>query len=300
VISGPGYPDPLSAGLTVTEAERPPSLTRANANLVMPFSERYTLGVDQPVGKFFRFRGTFVRQKGHNLFRSRNANAPVDHVRPDPSVLNITELETTARSLTRSFQTELAINYPPKRFSGNVSYVIGKSMNETDGAFSLPPDSFDLASEWGPSRADVRHNLTIGLNSDLAAGFRVAGTFRAQSATPYTITLGTDPNGDGVHNERPAGVSRNSERGAPTKNLDVTLTWRVGVGQGGADERAAGRRNAAARESDRRIELFARGSNVLNFVNPQNFSGVLTSPFFGLPTSAGNARRVVVGTRVWF
>ena len=40
--------------------------------------------------------------------------------------------------------------------------------------------------------------------------------------------------------------------------------------------------------------------NVLNLVNPLNFSGVLTSPFFGLPTSASNARRVVVGTRVWF
>jgi hypothetical protein len=27
---------------------------------------------------------------------------------------------------------------------------------------------------------------------------------------------------------------------------------------------------------------------------------VLTSPFFGRPTSAAAARRIVVGTRVWF
>jgi hypothetical protein len=49
-----------------------------------------------------------------------------------------------------------------------------------------------------------------------------------------------------------------------------------------------------------RFEVFARASNVLNLVNPQNFSGVLTSPFFGQPTSGGAARRVVLGTRIWF
>jgi carboxypeptidase family protein len=298
VISDPGYPDPFSAGLL--EATAPASVIRARNDLVMPSSRRYSVGIDQPFGKFARYRGTFVRHRGHNLFRSRNANAPVDGVRPDPSVFNIIALETTARSLNTSLQNEVTIQYPPKRFSANVSYVLARAMNDADGAFSLPPNSFDIGSEWGPNRGDVRHSVILGLNSDLAAGFRVAGTFRAQSSAPYTITLGTDPNGDGVHNERPAGVTRNSERGAPTKNLDLTLTWRVGVGQGGADEGAGGRRNAAARESDRRVELFARGTNVLNFVNPQNFSGVLTSPFFGLPTSAGNARRVVVGTRVWF
>ena len=49
-----------------------------------------------------------------------------------------------------------------------------------------------------------------------------------------------------------------------------------------------------------RIEINARANNVLNSVNPQNFSGVLTSPFFGLPTSASVARRIAIGTRVWF
>ena len=297
VISAPGYPDPFSAG--VLESSAPASVIRAQNDLVMPSSRRYSVGIDQPFGKLVRFRATFVRNSGHNLFRSRNANAPVDGVRPDPSVFNITALESTARSLNTSLQNEVNIHYPPKRLSANVSYVLGRAMNEADGAFSLPPNSFDLVSEWGPSRVDVRHRLIVGLNSDLAAGFRVAAVFRAQSAAPYTITLGTDPNGDGIHNDRPAGVTRNSERGAPTKTLDATLTWRVGVGQGRAEGAADGR-NSGARDTDRRIELFARGTNVLNFVNQQNFSGVLTSPFFGSPTSADNARRVVVGTRVWF
>ena len=49
-----------------------------------------------------------------------------------------------------------------------------------------------------------------------------------------------------------------------------------------------------------RFEVFARATNVLNSVNPQAFSGVLTSPFFGRPTSAATARRIVLGTRFFF
>ncbi|HKE86437.1 MAG TPA: carboxypeptidase regulatory-like domain-containing protein [Vicinamibacterales bacterium] len=301
VISDPGYPDPFSAG--VTEATTLPSIIRARSDLAMPFSYRYTVGVDQPVGKFSRVRGTFVRENGRNLFRSRNANEPVNGVRPDPTVLTVTELQATARSLTESFKTEVMVSYPPRRLSANLSYVIGTAMNETDSPFSLPPDSVLLAREWGPSRGDARHTLNVGLNSDLAGGFRLAANFRAQSALPYNITLGADSNGDGVLNERPEGVTRNSARGAPTTNLDLALTWRLSLGERGVEgsQRERDRRRSAGRDSAPfRFEVFARATNVLNVVNPLNFSGVLTSPFFGLPTSAAVARRVAVGTRVWF
>ena len=294
VIASPGYPDPFSAGVTM--AATPPSIIRARANLGMPSNRRYSLGVDQPLGKFVRWRATVSRQTGANLFRSRNVNAPVDGVRPDPSVLIVRELESTARSLNESVQTDLFVTYPRRRLSANVSYVYGRALGEIDGAFSLPPDSVDVTSEWGPARGDARHRMNISLNSDLPGQFRVSGSFRAQSALPYNVTTGTDANADGVHNERPAGVTRNSRRGAGTRNLDLTLTWRLDLGQRPLPDAAR-----SARDNYMfRFEAFGRASNVLNFVNPQNFSGVVTSPFFGQPTSAGAARRVVLGTRVWF
>ena len=126
--------------------------------------------------------------------------------------------------------------------------------------------------------------------------------YRALSGPPYNITTGTDLNGDGVYNERPDGVSRNSGRGTGTQNLDLTLTWRLSIGQHRSQERLrGGSPSPVSRDADLfRFELFARTTNLLNLVNPQNFSGVLTSPFFGLPTSASAARRIAVGTRVWF
>ena len=49
-----------------------------------------------------------------------------------------------------------------------------------------------------------------------------------------------------------------------------------------------------------RFEIFVRASNALNLVNAQNFSGVLTSPFFGRATSAAAPRRLVIGMRAFF
>jgi hypothetical protein len=300
VISNPGYPDPFSEGQRLEAV--PPSIIRARPDVVMPFTTRYTVGLDQPINKLVRLRATWSRQTGHNLFRSRNANPPVDGVRPNPSIANITELETTARSLNESLQTELLVNFPPRRLSANLNYVLGRAMNETDWAFSLPPDSFDLSGEWGPARGDVRHRVNVGVNTDLPGAFRVNASFRAQSASRYNITTGADPNGDGLQNERPAGVTRNSARGASTKNMDVTLTWRLNLGhrQTADAPGASSPRPPASDDELFRFEVFARATNVLNLANPLGFSGVQTSPFFGLPTSVGSARRVLVGTRVWF
>jgi len=48
------------------------------------------------------------------------------------------------------------------------------------------------------------------------------------------------------------------------------------------------------------LELYVQAFNLLNRMNALNFSGVLTSPFFGQPTSAAPPRRIEIGSRVSF
>jgi hypothetical protein len=48
------------------------------------------------------------------------------------------------------------------------------------------------------------------------------------------------------------------------------------------------------------LEIFAQVFNLLNDVNYRTYSGVMTSDFFGQPTSADIARRIEVGMRVTF
>ena len=317
VISSPGYPDAFSQGVPL--AQRPPSIIRLGPGLVMPSNWRLSVGVDQPVTSWARVRTTYSRRTGRDLFRSLDINAPINGVRPDSSVGSITQVASIGRSLNQSLETRLSVTYQPARLSGNVTYTLGEVMNDFDGALTLPPDSSDLSSEWGPSRQDIRHRLRGSINSTLWAGFRFDASLRAQSASPYTITTGLDTNRDGEHNERPAGLGRNSARGASSTNLDMTLTWARplrrapaadvaraqqggpqgrggGGGRGGQNQGQGGGRAA----NTPRLEIFARATNVLNAVNPQRFGGVLTSPFFALPTSAAAARRVNAGIRLMF
>ena len=311
VISNPGYPDPFLGGIPL--AGQPPSIVRADPGIVMPYTRRASVGVDRTLTAWARVRANYSHGIGRHLFRSRDLNAPIGGVRPDAGLRNITLLETAARSQNRSLEVNLMLNHRPRRFTANIGYTLGEALNETDGALSLPPDSVDLSREWGPSRQDVRHRLQASMNSDLKAGFRVNMNVRAQSASPYNITTGLDENRDGQSNERPAEVGRNAGRGAGTTNLDLGLVWGRSVGQrpavngqrggggGGGDDRGGGGRNDSGGTAGVfRFEVFVRANNVLNLVNPQSFSGVLTSPFFARATSASAARRIVIGMRGFF
>lgn len=306
VISNPGFPDPFLGGIPL--AGQPPSIVRAHPDIVMPYTRRASVGVDRTLTSWARLRASYSHQIGRNLFRSRDLNAPVNAVRPDATLRNITQLESTARSQNESLEVNVMLNHRPRRFSANVGYTLGEALNETDGALSLPPDSFDLSREWGPSRQDVRHRLFASTNTDVRAGFRLNMSVRAQSASRYNITTGLDENRDGQTNERPAGVGRNSGRGEPTANVDLGVVWERSFGRrtrlnaqrgGGGGGRDGGGANRAP-EGIFRFEIFARASNVLNLVNAQNFSGVLTSPFFGRATSAAAPRRLVLGMRAFF
>ena len=158
--------------------------------------------------------------------------------------------------------------------TGRVGYTLGQVFNETDGALTLPQNTFDLSQEWGPSRQDVRHQLRASMNSDLKAGFRMNMNLRAQSASPYSITTGLDENRDGQTNERPAGVGRNAGRGGSTANLDLGLVWARSVGQPAANRQRGGGGDGGGQGGGRgnnsgnnagvfRFEIFARASNVL-------------------------------------
>ena len=46
-----------------------------------------------------------------------------------------------------------------------------------------------------------------------------------------------------------------------------------------------------------RIEIYVAATNILNHTNLTGYSGVMTSPFFGDPTSAGAARKIELGAR---
>jgi hypothetical protein len=117
-----------------------------------------------------------------------------------------------------------------------------------------------------------------------------------------------------VINDRPAGVGRNSARGAARWEIGSRLSWgfefgpdqqqaggpqlrvvRIGGGDGAAPPSLPGMSSKKYR-----LEFYAQAFNLLNHANPGSFSGVQTSPFFGQATSAQAPRRLELGMRMNF
>src|SRR5262249_4661669 len=94
---------------------------------------------------------------------------------------------------------------------------------------SLPANGDDLSTEWGP--AIPRHRFAASLNTAPTPALSISLNVRAQSGTPYNLTTGVDSNGDGVFNDRPAGVSRNSLLTDGQWDLGARINYSIGFGK---------------------------------------------------------------------
>lgn len=315
VIINPGYPDPLSSG---TSTKLPPSLIRIDDQLRMPVVYQASIGLQQQLPWNLRLMTQYSWRRGAHQLRGRNINAPLpDGARPDPLIGNVTQVESSANSFGHNLMVNL--NWMRMgRFMISANYSYSRTTDETDGPLTLPANNFDLRPERGPSLQDIRHRFFLMSNFTMPFGFRLSSIFQANSASPYNITTGFDENLDSTVNDRPAGTSRNSARGAGRWDLNTRLSWGFGFGKPPDQQGSAGPQVRIIRGSDAgdllgsvgslpgapttrfRTDFYVQATNILNNVNPIGFSGVLTSPFFGRPIAALPARRIEVGTRFSF
>lgn len=297
--------DAVAAGLTMTPSGR----IQASDNLQMPRVHQASISYDRQLTPNIMLQTSYQVLRGANLMRSRNVNAPVDGVRPNPAFGDITQFESTGRSssdrLTVGTRVRLQLkNQQTAMF--NVNYTFGHEKNFADGATSLPSDNLNPDMDWGPSRQDIRHRLQLQAQAPILFGIRGNVNLNVSSGVPYNMTTGRDDNDDGVFNDRPEGVTRNSLRGDTTWGLNLNLSRRFslsgvntpvrggGQGFGGPGGRGG---NVGGGKS---MEFFVQAQNVLNHVTHTGYTGNLSSPFFGLATSVGQPRDVNLGIRLNF
>lgn len=311
-IVDPGYPNPLLGGHALLLPNGRVELADA---LVQPVLREATIGVEQQLPGSIRLNAMLIRRRGDYALRGVNVNAPdPSGRRPDPSAGTITSIQSTASSAFDALSVNLNFTRPDKRIFVAANYMLSRSVNDTDSPFSLAADARNLAAERGPALTDARHRAMGFANFPLFRHVTAGTSFRFQSALPYNITTGYDDNGDTISNDRPAGVSRNSGRGAALVDISARVAWKVGfggqaaAGPGGPQVRIirGGDGNPLAdmpggnTNTRYAVEVYAQAFNILNRTNPLSFSGVMTSPFFGQATSAAPPRRIEVGARLTF
>ena len=210
---------------------QPGGRIQASPTLEMPKVHQASLGIERQVTPNMSVQASYQMLRGRNQLRSININAPDESgVRPDPSMGTVTQFDSTGRSQSDRLELRGTYRIPGRNIFMNVNYALAQVKNHADSATALPANNFDPNAEWGPSRQDVRHRVQGMVNVPLFLGVRTSVNVNAQSAIPYTITTGRDNNGDGVANDRPVGVGRNTERGASTWTMNVNVTKQFAIG----------------------------------------------------------------------
>jgi outer membrane receptor protein involved in Fe transport len=283
VITDPTYPVPPD----VSSGAEPRSLTVLAPGVQIPRTAQFGISVDEQLRKGLTLSMGYTGTRGHDLFRSRDVNAPLPPLylaRPDPTYGAIRQVESTGRQTGDSFQLTLR-GQLSRWFNGQTQYTLSRLWNDTNGLNSYPANDYTLAGEWARADADRRHRLvmlgrvTIPKLPDIGVGLTM------NSAGPYTELIGADVYNNGRGGARPPDVGRNTLVGAGYAQLDLRLSHEFKLG---------------APKSAQALTVAFDAFNVLNTVNYGTFVGTISSPLFGQPITARPPRQFQFTARIGF
>lgn len=332
-IVNPAFPDPGAGGFV-------PPINRyvLGSDYHAPRLTRFSAGVDQNIMKVTRVSATYSYQRGSRLARGLNLNQATNGIRLNPAFANIVDVVSDAGSRQHQLQIDGSVNPGAllpivngpfinwKRSTVFFNYTLGSLRNNTDGPFSLPATG-NLAAEWGPGAPsgggflngpsfgpalggnDVRSRLNINYNSQIIKNVGIILGVNTSTAPAYTWLTGADDNGDGVFNDRPADVGRNTLRASGQTTVFATFGYMfmfghmaplppgIGVFGGGASAQVRTFDQGTARY---RLLLTVGVQNLTNRRNYFGYSGNQLSPFFQQPTAVSGMRKVEFAANLSF
>ncbi len=282
LILFPGFPDPLVGGQQIP-IPQPPDISILELDARTPSKDTVSVGFQRELTPDMVITVDGVFARGHDLLLMRDANAPINGVRPDPTVGRKIAIETNGRSEYQALQVGLQRRFS-NRYSAQLAYTLAKNEDNTVGHQPFVSDSYDLEADFGPSDNDIRHTLNVGVLIEGPWGVKLGLGTNAASAPNYNIVTGIDTNQDGTFNEREPGVPRNSGEGEPLWTVTARGSKVINLGKA-------------------RAEIIVEAFNLFNRVNVGGFIGNQQSPQFGEPTvvfTGFEPRQIQVGFRIDF
>ncbi|HCX21259.1 MAG: hypothetical protein CMB80_06790 [Flammeovirgaceae bacterium] len=189
-----------------TTASNPLDLWMPTTNNLKP-----QIGHQIAVGYFRNFKDN-AYEASIEIYGKHNENQ-IDYI--DGAVLFFNEeLEGELLSGTgRAYGLELYVKKKEGKFTGWVSYTLGRSELKVDGIGN---------NDWYPTRFDQLHNLTFAAFYELNESWTFSSNLSAISGTPFT-----SPNGryEIQGYVAPTVDTRNAGRIPVTHRLDLSATW---------------------------------------------------------------------------
>jgi Carboxypeptidase regulatory-like domain len=285
------------AGLSAIE----PTVYTKSPDLAMPRAYRGRIAYERQLSATLWGVIQYDYSNGGNLLLSRNINAPIPW-----SNGPIKPPAFQYESIGRSSEHELLVGLRGSIGQNTVvaNYTFGQRYGNTDGAATLPANSYDLSAEWGPLSNDRRHDFVAGANLALPHGVFLSPFITFTSGRPFNITTGRDDNTDSVFTDRPAFANPGDRNAIATPyglfNPNPQPGDPIIPRNFGREPSQTTVNLAVSKTFQKAIAISLSVENLMNAARLYGTNGVITSPTFGLPNLALNGRRFELGVRYNF
>ncbi len=286
-------------------------------DLSLPYVQSATIGVAKLLPGETTLEVDLIHQAQKDLQTGRDANLPVrgplaTNPRPYPQFSSVTLINSLTDSTYDALQTQLRKRY--KGTTWQVSYTFSKAISDdTNDNASTNTDPWHTFGndDRGLDENDRRHALSVSVIAPLPWQVQLATIVSLRSGNPWDVTAGVDLDGDGNTQDRPAGLVKNAGGTKSDINLAIINAFRQSRGRQPitmaqltqtsgdklVDLRATRQFPLGQR---RRVDVFLEAYNLLNTVNYENPSGVITSGSFAVYTIARDPRQIQWGARFQF
>jgi hypothetical protein len=290
ILSNPQNP-PFLLSYPATPSQvagAPTSVVVLDPRLRIPYTIQYSFGIERQVTAKSTFSATYIGSRGIDLFLSRDANAPAPPnfvVRPDANLGQERQMESEGYQKSNSL--ELTFRGKPSRFfAGQVQYTLGKTYNNTSGITYFPGNSYLASADWARSDNDRRHKFDLLGSTEALKYFSFGAALSLYSGKPVNVTTGADDNRDGIYNDRPVLLARNTMHGPGLINLDLNIQRDFLFEKG--------------KKEGPTLTVGLNSFNVLNHQNDVTYVGVTSSVYFGRAVSALPPRRMQLNLQFKF
>ena len=266
----------------------PTSIVTLDPRAGIPYSVQYSAGIERQITAKSTLSATYVGSRGIDVFRSVDANAPLPptySARPDPNLGQHREMQSEGYLKSHALEVTFR-GSPTKSLTGQVQYTFSKTENNTSGITFFPANSYNPNADWGLADNDRRHKFDLLGTAQAGRMFIFGVALSLYSGKPVNITTGSDNNHDGITNDRPTRVYRNTMPGPNLINLDLSLAHDFLLSK--------------SPEHGKKLTVSLNSFNVLNHPNDSTYVGVITSPFFRQAVLAQPPRRMQLDAQFKF
>jgi Carboxypeptidase regulatory-like domain len=299
IVNNPDFfPAPPPVSTLTSIASSVPTVYSIAPNLRAPYSMDTAVSLERQLLPSTTVSLTYVNSRGVHRFLTNDINAPL------PGTYNPADPTTGVRPLGNAAgniyayesegvykQTQLIANvhvHASDKLSIFGYYVFNNAHSDTAGVDSFPANPWNITEDYGPAQFDVRNRMLLGGSYALPFNLRLSSILLANSGLPFSITLGQDLYGTGIHNARPAYATASTppadvvatkygnfniapgsldvpippytQTGPANVMLNMRLSWTVGFGgEGGETHGGEGTAETTSHERHHESGLGGRG-----------------------------------------